>query len=202
MVTAACASGAATPSAPARMPVGVPAPVNASLAVASTGYDGGAEVLAFSVWSSPTEAARAYAATLKEAAFVAAGTEGAWQYFRGATALIAYETGSTGPPTDLVVRVMARDAPVPQNAERIFGEPTGSSPTTAAGSTAAADDNGSSGGTVHAAQTPVPQPDPPHGNPNSGNGNAGGNGNETALAHYKAAPGRRTSMPFCGACAM
>src|SRR5665647_2045348 len=67
--TGAAITGAAVTSAPARMPAGVPAPVNASFAGDSTGYDNGAQVLAFSTQLGPTDATSAYATTLVAAGY-------------------------------------------------------------------------------------------------------------------------------------
>ena len=184
MVIGACTAGAAVTSAPAPapMPVGVPAPVNASFAGGSRGYDSGAQVFAFSTQLPPIEATHAYAATLVAAGYTAVRVEGTWRYFRGATALVAFEVGTSGPPTDLLVRVMARDASVPQDLDPIAGKPGGHGRTPAPGTTHAGRTDAPSGaGADLAARTPVPQPDPPHGSPNprsQGNGkpDPGGNG--------------------------
>jgi hypothetical protein len=177
MVIGACTTGAAITSAPAPMPVGVPAPVNASFAGGTGGYDSGAQVFDFSTQLPPAEATRAYAATLVAAGYEAVGTEGAWRYFLGATTLIAFEVGASGPPTDLLVRVMTRDARVLQDLDPIAGNAGAGGRTPAPWTTQSGRADGPSGGAGAdlPIQTPVPQPDPPHGSPNPGKGNGNPN---------------------------
>ncbi|MHB8398190.1 MAG: hypothetical protein ACYDCI_04565, partial [Candidatus Limnocylindrales bacterium] len=169
LVIGACNPGAAITSPPAPMPVGIPAPMNAAFVGGSPGYDSGAQVFAFSTQLPPAEAARAYATTLAAAGYVAVGVEGAWQYFRSATALIAFEVGTSGPPTDILVRVMARDASVLHDLDPMAG----------------------SGGGDLALQTLVPQPDPPHGSPtpgSHGNGNPNPGGSPNPGSHGNGNP--------------
>lgn len=188
-MVAARSTGAAIASVPAPMPVGVPAPVNTSFGGGTGGYDHGARVFAFSTQLPPTQATRAYAATLVAAGYQAVGTEGTWRCFLGAAALIAAEVGASGPPTDLVLRTMARDARV-QQVDSIAGNAGVAARTPGPGSIQSGPADGQGGGVgADLAQTPVPQPDPPHDTPNPG-GNPSlsgrpkpGNGNPNPVNH-------------------
>ncbi|HEX5452086.1 MAG TPA: hypothetical protein VFW86_06810 [Candidatus Limnocylindrales bacterium] len=153
----------------------IPLPDDAQVEVggAGGGYDAGARLYAFVSSRTPDAALAAYASDLEAAGYEPAGRNGAWSMFTGHGRTIAVNTGQTGPPTDLLVRVtddgQAADGK---------GSPAGSSTTHPGSSPAGPTDRPASGGpsnttpaggpsqaTPHAQPTPAdptPPPQPTH----------------------------------------
>ena len=126
------------------------------------GYDAGAQVYGFSSEAPPSTTLSRYSSALLAAGYSARGSDGAWTVFEGHGVTIEVQVGSSGPPTDLVVRVVSRS-----NAN---GQPSSPPGQSNAGGTNNGNANGQPSSPPGQSKTPlpVPQPPPPHATPGAG----------------------------------
>ena len=167
ILAAACTASVATGPSPAMLPTFLPMPADAVVIVGTDGpgYDAGAQVYGFSSELSPAQTLARYVEALGAAGYAAAGTDATWHLFRGRGYLIAVQVGSSGPPTDLVVRIQTEPTSPPATGNPGNGNSGGNGKPTSPPGNSNAGGNGKAGG----------QPSSPLGNSNAGgNGKAGG----------------------------
>ncbi len=106
-LAAACAGSVSSEPSASGFPSGLPVPVDATVIVGTNGpgYDAGAQIYGFSSELGPSETLQRYVTALGTAGYVASGSDGTWRLFEGQGLKIAVQVGSSGPPTDLVIRV-------------------------------------------------------------------------------------------------
>ena len=147
------------------LPDGIPTPSQAAVVVGQGGgYDAGARLFAFSSNLAPADAIHSYETQLTAAGFEPAGSSGTWALYRNGATVLAVRAGASGPPTDLLVRVMA-GPPASSGTPETAGGANGHGNAAAGGPNGAANkggDSGAAGGN-------------PAGNAGGNSGNAGGN---------------------------
>jgi hypothetical protein len=106
-IAAGCGAGRPGSASDPSLPAGVPVPRDATpeVGMRGPGFDGGADVYAFTSSLAPAAAARTYAIQLADAGFIVLPPDGAWLRFRKDSVAVAVDVGTVGPPTLLVVRV-------------------------------------------------------------------------------------------------
>ena len=103
---AVACSAASTPALTA-LPDGIPVPANASVVVGqAAGYDAGAALYAFTSNLGPGAALHQYAVQLSAAGFRRTGSSGTWALYRHGATIVAVQVAQSGPPTDVLVRVI------------------------------------------------------------------------------------------------
>ena len=136
---AVACSATGTPALTA-LPDGIPVPADASVVVGqAAGYDAGAALYAFTSDLGPGVALHQYAVQLSAAGFRRTGSSGTWALYRHGATTVAVQVGESGPPTDVLVRVIVPSAGGPAG-----GGSAGSAP--GSGSTGGAGSAGSAGG--------------------------------------------------------
>ncbi len=110
LLAVGCSAQASLPAASV-MPGGIPTPNDAAVVVGQGGgVDAGAPLYGFSSDLSPGQALQEYAAQLLLAGFAPAGQDGAWHLYARGRQIVAVQVGENGPPTDLLVRLLAAQA--------------------------------------------------------------------------------------------
>ncbi len=137
---AGCSGLSAASFAASALPDGIPTPSEAAVVVGQGGgYDAGARLFAFSSNLAPADAIHHYEAQLTAAGFEPAGSSGTWTLYRNGVTLLAIRAGESGPPTDLLVRVMT-------GSPASSGLPETAGGTVGHGSSAGGGSNGANGG--------------------------------------------------------
>jgi hypothetical protein len=177
---AGCSGLSAASPAASALPDGIPTPSEAAVVVGQGGgYDAGARLFAFSSNLAPADAMHHYEAQLTAAGFEPAGTSGTWTLYRNGVTLLAIRAGESGPPTDLLVRVMAA-SPASSGTPETAGGTAGHGSSTGSGPNAGNGGANQGGGNPGTAGGNAANPTGGNAGGNSGespnpNSNAGGN---------------------------
>jgi hypothetical protein len=142
----------------------IPVPAGATeVGPQSHAADGGKPVVGFESPLAPREALASYRATLASSGYTEVGTDGAWRIFSDGTRTLAVRVAADGPPTSIVVRVVADHGPAAARPSASPVDPPGaggSDPTRApaARTPAPSGNQGGGGAAPTPAQTPRPKP--------------------------------------------